>query len=364
MNTPRIHSCRYLGNLPAIKTAAYAVVGQDGGQSVHVNGKTLFFFSDTLLICKDPRVAAAHATAPPVPVLSSPQSVFLANCAAVSEGRDLTALVSNLRYFHAPDGLPREILKPTDRERFRNLRFWPEHGICLNGKVYFFYLGIQTIDSSSNWGFRSLGVGIAALDIDSGECHRFQYRDDWMFWRTMEADLHIGVKVLQLEEFVYVFCSKRTQIENTAFLARVPVGLISDGDSYEYLASSAPSWSQDLEAACNLGSCSSEYSVSYNPYLEKYTMIYVDEYRKRLMLRTADQIWGPYTPPLDLIGVPHKEGSTLIYLGFEHAAFQQQGGRKIFVTYCEPDFSPGSLVTLTFDQSSALATTAAEVRNG
>src|ERR1700685_2477426 len=116
MTPPKIHSSRYLGNLPTIKTAAYVVVGQDGGQSVPMNDKTLFFFSDTLLIYKDPRVAAAHETAPPVPVPPSPQTVFLANCAAVSEGQDLAALASNLRYFHASDGLTREILKPSDRD--------------------------------------------------------------------------------------------------------------------------------------------------------------------------------------------------------------------------------------------------------
>jgi Domain of unknown function (DUF4185) len=360
---PKIHSCRYLGNLPALKTGAYVVVGQDGGQSVRMNGKTLFFFSDTLLVCKDLDVAAAHATVPPVPVPSLPQTVFLANCAAVSEGQDLATILSNFHYFHAPDGLPREILKPTDRERFRNLRFWPEHGICFGGKIYFFYLGIQTIDPSSNWGFRNLGVGLAALDPESGECYRFEYRGDWIFWRPIEADLHIGVQVIPLGEFVYVFGSRRIHTEHTALLARVPAECMTDRDAYEYLASPEPSWSKDFRAACTLGPSASEYSVSYNRYLEKYTMIYIDEHRKRLMLRTADRPWGPYTPPTDLIGVPHKDSSAFVYLGFEHAGFQQQDGRKIFVSYCEPDFSPGSLVTLIFDRG-APATIGAEVQDG
>lgn len=353
---PRIAMCRYLGNVPALKTPAYVVIGQDGGQSVSLDDKrVLFFFSDTLLVCGDPQVAAAHATAPPLPVPSLPRAVFLANCAAISEGPDLATLLSKLCYFHDSDGLPQEILRPTERERFRNLRFWPEHGICVNGEVYFFYLGIQTVDSSSNWGFRSLGVGLAALNVNRGTCRRFQYRQDWMFWRNVEADLHIGVQVLRLGEFVYVFGSRRVQIENEAFVARVPLELISDRDSYEYLASPAPSWSREFDLACSLGPCSADYSVSYNPYLEKYTMIYVDGHRKRLMLRVADQPWGSYSDPIDLIGLPHKESSELIYLGFEHPTFQQRQGRKIFVSYCEPDFSPASLVTLTFYQADELA---------
>jgi hypothetical protein len=76
----------------------------------------------------------------------------------------------------------------------------------------------------------------------------------------------------------------------------------------------------------------------------------VEEYSKRLTLRTADAIWGPYSEPLDIIGVPHQESSILVYLGFEHSGFQQQDGRKIFLSYCEPHFSSSSLLTLTFDR--------------
>ncbi len=104
-----------------------------------------------------------------------------------------------------------------------------------------------------------------------------------------------------------------------------------------------------MAESCSLGPSAGEFSVAWNPYFGPYAMIYVDEYYKRLMLRLADHLWGPYGEPTSLIGVPHLDDSSLVYLGFEHAAFQQQDGRKIFVSYCEPHFASSSLVTLTFD---------------
>jgi hypothetical protein len=339
-----IQSARFLGRFPQKRTPVYLVLGQDGGQSVPIDGGVLFFFSDTLLLASDRRAASVHPA--PIPVPSSLQSVFLANCAAVSESRNLEPALAGLRYFLDEDGLPREIVKPTEREQFRRLRFWPEHGVLVDGRVYFYYLGVQTTDPSSIWGFRTLGVGVAAIDPVTGGCERFQHHDDWIFWRNAGEDFHFGVQVL-IEDYVYVFGSVRSGVQSEATLARVQLNRIADRDAYEYLVSPAGAWTRRFEEACTLGPSAAAYSVSFNPYLGRYTMWLVDEYRKRLMLRTAQNIWGPYSDSVDLIGLPHAPSSLLVFLGFEHPLFQQQNGSKIFLSYCEPHFASSSLVTLT-----------------
>src|SRR5437868_5796175 len=85
------------GWLSQERTREYLVLGQDGGQSVPIDGGVLFFFSDTLLLTSDQRAASTHPS--PMPVPSSLQSVFLANCAAVSESPDIQSALANLRYF-------------------------------------------------------------------------------------------------------------------------------------------------------------------------------------------------------------------------------------------------------------------------
>jgi len=353
---PRIHSSRYIGRFPQTRTPTYCVAGQDGAQSITLggqhSGKTLFLFSDTLLLTsqrRDPGHSPFHMASP-----AGTESLFLANCAAVAEGSELPAALRSLRYFEDAEGRPLEILEPDARERFRQMRFWPEHGIFLDGLVYFYYLGVQTVDAGSAWGFRNLGAGLAELDPGTGQTRRFSARGDSLPWRNPVADFHFGVHVTLEDNWVYVFASLRDSIQSFGRLARVRPNRITEPEEYTFLSSNQageePTWSRDLAESCSLGHTASEFSVSWNAWLGKYTMLYVEEYCKRLVMRTADHLWGPWGEPQDLIGVPHQKSSALAYLGFEHAGFQQENGRKIYVTYCEPHFSSASLLTVTFDR--------------
>ncbi|HKE29642.1 MAG TPA: DUF4185 domain-containing protein [Bryobacteraceae bacterium] len=351
-NTPRVHSSRYMGYFPQTRTPRYLIAGQDGGQSIPLGpwgGRTLFLFSDTLLLAPGPHSGRAHApisfTLP-----AGTESLFLANCAAVAQGSDLRAALASMKFYEDAEGLPMEILKPDNREIFRRIRFWPEHGICWDGRVFFYYLAVQTIDPSSIWGFRVLGAGVAELNLQTGATHRIAVRGDMLPWRNPGADFHFGVHVVPHDGWVYVFGSARDGIQSTARVARVRPACMAEPELYEYLSSSGPTWSSHFGDSCSLGPAAAEYSVSWNAWLEKYAMIYVEEYSKRVLLRTADHLWGPYREPLDLIGVPHQQSSALVYLGFEHAGFRREDGRRIFLSYCEPHFSPGSLLTLRFDQ--------------
>ena len=338
--TSRLHSARFHGAFPQVRTPRYVIVGQDGGQSIRAGDQTLFLFSDTLLLA---------SAAPGERTKTSDH--FLANCAAISNETNLESALASLRYYHGEDSLPREILPANHRDRFRRVRFWPEHGIFLNDRVYFYYLGVQTTGVSSVWQFRTVGAGLAEFDIASGAARRIEHRGDWVLWRNPTDDLHFGVYVVAVDEHVYVFGSSRTGVQSTAWLARVPADRIAERDAYEYLASTDPTWTPDISQACSLGPAAAEFSANYNAYLEMYTMIYLDEYSKRLKLRTADQLWGPYSEPTDLIGVPHQDDSLFVYLGFEHAGFQRENGRKIFVSYCEPHFAASSLLSVTFDNA-------------
>lgn len=352
LNRPRLRSSRYMGLFPQTRTPGYCVAGQDGGQSIalDLNGeKTLFLFSDTLLLAPGEHQERAHA---PIPMAlpAGTESLFLANCAAVAQGSHLRAALASMKYYEDAEGLPLEILQADARERFRAMRFWPEHGICLDGRVFFYYLGVQTIDPTSIWGFRVLGAGIAELNPVTGETRRVAVRGDTLLWRNPGADFHFGVYVIAQDGWVFVFGSARDGIQSHARLARVRPDFIAEPASYEYLASPEPAWSPRFGDSCSLGPAAPEFSVSWNAWLGMYTMIYVEEYSKRVMLRTADHLWGPYSEPQDLIGVPHQASSVLVYLAFEHAGFRQEDGRRIFLSYCEPNFSPGSLLTLQFDR--------------
>jgi hypothetical protein len=323
------------------------IVGQDGGQSIDLGDRTLFVFSDTLLgvpFAGHRRSGAGSR----IEGFVDSHPKLLANAAGLSSEPELRQALSALDYYRDESGRPRQILAPTVDESGQRLRFWPQHGIFLDGKVFIYYLGIRSEDAASTWGFKNVGVGLAQLDPETGLCDRLFRDGDWRHWGPISDDFHLGVQVLREDDHVYVFGSSRVGMSIEARLARVAVDRISDPDAYEFLTSPDVAWGEDPASAYSLGPCASDYSVSFNPYLKKYVMFYVDAYTTGLTLRTADRLVGPYSSPVRLATVPRRPTSELVYLGFEHPKFRQEGGRVVYVSFSEPRFASNSLVKLRF----------------
>jgi hypothetical protein len=160
--------------------------------------------------------------------------------------------------------------------------------------------------------------------------------------------MHLGVQVLLDGDHVYVYGSRRSEpgSENEAFVGRVPADRLAEPDAYRFLAGSE--WVADLTAAGSLGPCAPDYSVSSNPYVGAYTLIYVEGETKALRMRTASSPAGPFGPDATIGTLAHDEASELIYLAFEHPAFREEDGRVVHLTYSQPRFARNSLVRLRF----------------
>ncbi len=351
--TREIRSIRYVGVCPRASTERWFLVGQDGGQSIPMGDETLFVFSDTLIAARAGAAAGAgprirKAPPPAFHDLVRANGMFLANCAGIARGTTVREAWANLQYIEDNDGFPKEILPATDWEWRRGLRFWPEHGVYHDGLVYLFYLAVQVTDPTTIWGFRGTGVGVAKLDPRSGECERLEWTQGATLRRVWGSETRFGVQVLPWEEHLYVFASVPDGYYHQGRLARVKPSGIAEPQAYEYLSAPGPEWSSNANSAASLGPCGGDYSVTYNAHLGCFVMLYLDEYEKRLVLRTAEHPWGPYSEPQSLIGAPHEESTELAYLGFEHPAFAQEGGRRVYVSYCQPRFQNNSLLALTF----------------
>lgn len=340
-----VHSVRYMGTLPRRHTDVWAMVGQDGGQSIDLGDRTLFVFSDTLLSARtgsrpDKSVPAVFRRD------VGTQGVFLANCAGLSDGTTVRDAAAKVDYYLDAMEFPREILPAGFHERALEIRFWPEHGIFVDGFVYLYYIGIQTVDPSTIWGFRNAGCGIARLDPCTGECEKLTRDGDWRLWRS-GGDLHFGVQVLREGDDCYVFGSMCHYLFSHAVLAKVKASELGNVEAYTYLAA-GDRWSESLDEAVSLGPCAGDYSVSWNAHLGRYLMLYIDPYEKILTMRTAEQISGPYSEPRPIVAVPHAETTEMVYLGFEHPRFSPDSGRTVFLSYCQPHFTNNALLALKF----------------
>ena len=343
---PSLHYSQHLGSVPRIKTDLWRMIGQDGGQSIDLGEQTLFVFSDSLLA---PAGRMPERAAQPIPFHIDPDvpTLFLANCAGITSGQDLRKSLARLSYLCDEDGYPKEILVTTPEERAGNIRFWPEHGIFVDGRIFLYYLGIQTLDPESIWGFKNLGVGLAVLDPKTGVSHRVLRDGDWRLWQIAADDFHFGVQVVRHDEYLFVFGSVRKGYKVHGILSRVPVSSVSDLSAYTY-KDDLDNWVSDLTLAGSIGPTGPEYSVSFNRYLKKYLLVYVDPYHKDLFIRFADQVNGPYSSPVKIGRLPHHPESELIYMGFEHPKFSLEDGKRVYITYCQPFFSSNEIVELCF----------------
>ena len=308
----------------------------------------LFLFSDTLLLARDAdlaRSASSWDAGPPRPHTGAAE-VFLPNCAALAPQKSYLESLAQLEYLTDARGLPRTLLQAEAREQFQKIRFWPEHGLRIGDSVYLYYIGVQTVDPTSSWGFRGVGAGLARLDLSDFSATRLKRRGEWRFWGGVGEDLHFGVCVRRHEDHVYAYFTSGAKMHMTAHLARVAVDQIENLEAYEYLSSTEPTWSPALADAVSLGECAPELTVNYNQYLDKYVMFCVDGFTKTLNLRLADNPWGPFGPVQHLIRMPSVPTTPLIYLGFEQSIFEEDGGRKIYLSYCHPEFSMNSSVVL------------------
>ena len=330
----RLRYARYLGPVAAARFPRFDLVGQDGGQSIGLaDGRTLFVFADTLLA--------------PTPGGGAPSARFLSSTAALGQGGDLAAALRDLDYLVETDGAPRPLLVATHEEAEHRIRFWPEHGVELDGIVYLYYLGIEQLEPHSTWAFRHAGCGLAKIDVRKRTCERIWSGGDWRLWPAIGEGVHLGVQTMLHDGHVLVYCSARVGAARRAQLCRVAPSRVADPEGYQVLASTSPAWSPDWRDACDLGPCSTEFSVSFNAYLGRYLMTFggVDG---SLFLCVADAPWGPWSAPLCVGKLPLAVEGELVYTTLEHPRFARDGGRTVLVSYCQPHFTRNRLVSITF----------------
>lgn len=341
----QIQSVRYLGEAVAAAGDGWFLVGQDGGQSIDLGDQLLFVFADSLVGLTLPGTPARRQSG----IRLTPQNGrFLANTAAYGEAGPLHGAMARLRYLCDAEGLPRELIAASPAERLLGVRFWPLHGLCVGSEVFLYYSGVQHEDQASAWGFRCLGCGLARLDLDDGHARRLYHGGDWCFWPVGSDHFNLGVQVLRQSDVVYVYASLRSGLNGRARLARVALDQISDPKAYRFLASYRPDWGKDLADSLDLGPCGNEYSVSFNRYLDRYLMIFVNGYDKILYARTAMQPWGPFDAPQRLGALPHRQDSGLIALGFEHPTCAEEQGKTVYISYCQPHFAQNAMVAVSF----------------
>lgn len=198
----------------------------------------------------------------------------------------------------------------------------PTSGISVGGKQYLSFMSIRNWDSPGSW---STNFSAIAVSPDNGE--------NWGVYpqsvRPVAPDavarvpfaagnenFQMGAFLKNGDGYVYSFGTPAGR-SGSAYLSRVPQGLISEANRYEYWNGDNQTWVPNNPAAATpvIPGPVGEMSAQYNTYLKQYLVLYCNGMND-VVARTAPAPQGPYGPEQMLVSSMEIPGG--IYAPYLH----------------------------------------------
>jgi hypothetical protein len=324
-DTSSVASVRYLGN--QFLNNAIGVTGADGATSQLLpSGKSLWIFGDTI-------------EGPFKTVHGLQLGGFRSNTAAIVPQQDVSQGIKQFQFLTQKDGKrPKQLVPFAPHEDPDTHRIWAIHGTCIGEEIYLFYHRITLLKGVDVFvNFQLDGMGIARANVDDLKFERLTAPDGTLeFWKKDEPSF--GVFVDRTDDYVYAWGSLATGM----YLARTRPNSIAELANYEYLVEApttahpdtSPRWSkQFLPTATLFDSVPNEMSAAYNKYLEKYVAFHSLHRENKIVMRTAPDLFGPWSDPQIAYRPEQVNDNELIYAVKEHPELAAKDGRVMYVTF-------------------------------
>ncbi len=252
----------------------YGVLSTDLGSMFEMDGRIYIAFGDTFGCCRPANGGGGGGQ-------------WRYNVLAYSTDRDLEDGMTIDGMITDDNGRARIVI----RKRFEDFTIIPTYGIAVDGRMYLHYMAVKEWGAPGHWTLNRSGWGYSD---DGGQTWTQPAESIW------DGDTNFGqVSLLEHEGFIYVFGIHGGRYSGV-MLARTPRDQILDMDAYTYWNGSE--WVSDLEAAVEIMSAPvGELSVSWNEFLGRWIVIYLDEPRRGLVIREAPEMTGPWSEPMMLV---------------------------------------------------------------
>jgi hypothetical protein len=314
---PVVKSAAPAPDLDALFERADGWIGADGAYSVALSPKrTLWLFSDTWV----GKVRAGRRT----------DATIVNNTVGVQEGSGgrLTYTVARGR-----DGKPSALIVPADGRGW----FWLQAGAADRGKLSLFLNQVEKTGDKSVFGFRSVGLWlgtVADADKPPGSWRVEQVKMPNAVF-SKERILAWGAAVLRVGDDLYVYGTDERRgkgpPDRRMVVARVPAASVGTFAAWRYCRDGA--WVEDFRNPSPLaGDLATEYSVT--PFGKRYLAVYTERgLSPRILGRTADRPWGPWSAPVVLYECPEmsRDKKVFCYAAKAHPALSS--GRDLVVSY-------------------------------
>jgi hypothetical protein len=297
-------------------------IGADGAYSVALSPKrTLWLFSDTWV----GKIRDGRRT----------DATIVNNTIGLQEGVGGRVALSIAR---RPDGRPAALIVPADGRGW----FWLQAGVADNGRLSLFLNQVEKTDDKSVFGFRSVGLwlGTVANAVQPPESWHVEQAKMPNTVFSEDRMLAWGAAVLQVGDDLYVYGTDERRGKGfpnrQMVIARAPAASVGNFAAWRYFRNGL--WVEDFRSPSPLASnIASEFSVT--PFGERYLAVYTEHgLSPRIMGRTANHPWGPWSEPAVLYECPEMGRDKKLFCYGAKAHPTLSAGQDVIVSYVVNSF--------------------------
>lgn len=276
--------------------------GADGVYSVALSNETfLWLFGDTFIgQIKNGR----HENAD-----------LIHNSIGIQHGKLPSTAEVEFHYGRTPEGKPAAFILPVKPQGW----LWIYDGVRTDQGLFLFMVQIDRTAENSVFGFRVIGNWLGEVANPEGPPSSWKIKQHPIPWSRFSAagDMIFGSALLRHEEYFYIYGTKEVLEmgirRKYMILARVAQPEIADFDQWQFFTGDR--WVSDVSQTVLLcADIANEYSVSYQPALEKYISVYThNSMSKNIVARTAPEPHGPWSEPIFLYRCPEEDWHANIF---------------------------------------------------
>jgi len=346
------------------------VSARDNGQSVEYQGKSYWFFDDTIL--QNPW-GFLSSTAAVTTDLNASDGISLQSASVFDPTDSAGTPAEFVPYSAAEDAFTNahasaDCTGSTDEFCGTQFAFWPGAVVAdpAHHRILVFYGklcrgGLDSGPCASGFVGQELGTGIVSVDMKTHQIARMDIEhQDPALTSPEGADPTLqfspsenwgtgGAVLVGQELYAYGDCSST----DACGVARVPIGEVQDRSAWTFYdgeQNGQPVWGTDPATAVPVmtGGAAGE-TVQYDPSTKQYMNTYMPFLSDEVLFQTAPHPWGPWSTPQKMFDTPTTSG--VEYAAFAHPEYTTDNGLTRYFTYYTSSTGEQRLVKVDFTRS-------------
>jgi hypothetical protein len=287
------YSVERLPEYEALFTREKGWTGADGAYSLALSDTvTLWLYSDTWI---GDIVDGQHKDA-----------TMINNTIALQSGKEPSKASVKFFWRTTKEGKPAVFITPADGVGW----FWIFDGILADGNLYLFLMQIVKTDEKSVFGFKNIGTWLGEVDNPQEEPLKWRIKQHKVPYGrySQNSEMLFGSAVMKDRDFVYIYgCNEEWKMgigRLSMIVARVQSQKLADFEKWRFW--NGADWVADANKAKGLfDGIATEYSVSFQPALKKYVVIYTElGMSKNILMRFSPTPVGPWSAPHKIYECP------------------------------------------------------------